>query len=118
MTGLEHHRRSTNAACLEIDDPAYCERIVVLVVRESLRAEQTGFLPVGQQEDDRLRRRLPPQVIRHFQPDGEANAIVAKPGAGVDAVIVRRENKGGAFRWACREEDVLHEGATCRRSRH
>ena len=53
-----------------------------------------------------------------FQPHGEADAIVAETGAGVDTVIVRGEDESGAFAGPCTEEDVLHEGAADRALGH
>ena len=118
MAGLEHHRRAAHAPRFEIDDAAHREWIVVLVVNKGLCAEQAGFLAIGQQKNDTLRRRLPLQVMRDLQPHGEADAIVAKAGAGVHAVIVRRQNESGTIRRSCSEEDVLHESAARRISRH
>ena len=118
MPRLEHHRRAAHAARLEIDDAADGERIVVQVVDEGLRAKQASLLAIGQQEDDALRRLLLLQMMRHLQPHGEADAIIAEAGAGVDAVIVRRQDEGRAFTRSGGEEDILHKGAARRGSRH
>ena len=57
------------------------------------------------------------EVVRDFEPDGDADAIIAKAGAGFDAVIVSSEDQGRAFLRTSREEHVLHEGAARGRAR-
>jgi hypothetical protein len=56
-----------------------------------------GFLAIGEQEHHRPCRRVLLQQVRHFQPDGDADAVIAKAGAGFDAVIVRGKHESGAI---------------------
>ncbi len=116
MACLEHQRRAANAARLEIDDAADLEGIIGLMIDEGLRAKKTGLFAIGQQENDRPRWRLLFQEVRHFEPDADADAIVAEAGARFDAVIVGADHHGGITRLtggrSGGEEDVLHKGAT------
>ena len=112
VAGLEHHRRAAHAARFEVDDAADGKRVVLPVVDKRLRTEQAGLLAIGQQENHRPRGWLLLEVVGDLEPDGEADSIIAKAGAGVDAVIVCGEDQGRAFLRAGGEEDVLHEGAT------